>query len=558
MPNTTFGKNEQSAVYVNLLSKFGSFTANKTKKHFVDKENIPPINKLANPIDSKAIVFTKRKHSTIATSVVEPPAKRAKPLDFAEIVSRAAKQAVAHAQKKSFRMLDNNVSVISPPKNTMVQLPLPLFDLSNQNSTPVNTAVIKKVLPVPRGPNVYNFITIPCASDPLELLQFVRRDECVGKQTVFDVVNGKKIPFYLLFQDVKDISPQVKFWRTYVSRDMTKKGKTGNFVRSWLRMNRENQWLNSTDAIRLLKASKIGSPITSSSWFKVAFPSPWYNYFPASGNRAIASPNQRIKTESIPRHIGTKKSQEQRGIPESAPHDMFYKSACKSVLPILERMRYQDDTYYRVHPIWLLCLKYKKSLGQPILGFPNVVCDIDFSKWHYTPRKDLSSSGNNTSFGPPAVQSVSSQSSLFGNPAVLGKFDQLHPIENSNLFDQPIDTQIYPFSDFNIPTTPTQPFSSSQIDQLLDFNNCEQGNNQFSQSLDNTEQFPSDQISSFNNNNNNNNPTQIFSNSQIDQFSVFNDDQFSQSLDTFQFSSDDTITPTPDFDFDLTNLPNIP
>jgi hypothetical protein len=117
------------------------------------------------------------------------------------------------------------------------------------------------------------------------------------------------------------------------------------------------------------------TPITSPALYKVKFPHPMYNKFATSGRRTNTGPPTK-------RAVGQTTLQSKHGIKESAPHNMFYMSALKSVLPPLQRITLKSndkcDQYYRVHPIWLLVAKHNMfSSGTIPHVFENVVFKND-------------------------------------------------------------------------------------------------------------------------------------------------------------------------------------
>lgn len=216
----------------------------------------------------------------------------------------------------------------------------------------------------------YNFITFPNARDPLDFLKVIDYDITHG---TFDTP-GSEIPFFWLFRpnnaSSKNVRSCIDNWKNYAHKDITKEaGASSRLVRYWISKNDQNQWLNCKDAMRMV------SNFTKSSMgclCKVKLPHPLFNNF---GNSD--------------KHCKTHKRM-QAFIPKSYPHKMFYQSALKTVFPILEKMQKTVNptlsnerklSYYRIHPIWLIFLKYKKYLGEPINGFENIECDIDFSKF---------------------------------------------------------------------------------------------------------------------------------------------------------------------------------
>jgi hypothetical protein len=272
---------------------------------------------------------------------------------------------------------------------------------------------------------------------------------------------GKRIPFFLLFQESKDVS--VNHWINLANLDLMnldnnkKNSKLVNFL---LSKNVCNQWLSSSTMTQVVQLF-IKSKCSASSLTKVKLPHPKFNNF----NSRFVKTKQKyvIEHKNLRDHQVIK-----LGLEISAKHNKYYGSAIQNVLPILEQST--NTRFYRLHPIWLLLLKFKFASRSLI---PRSCLNLNIFTNTHSPSLSTSfqpllsatsQSFDNSSMLSATSQSFDNSSQSFDNSPILSATSQ--SFDNSPMLSatsQYFDNSSQSFDNSPILSATSQSFDNSSM-----------------------------------------------------------------------------------------------
>jgi hypothetical protein len=315
--------------------------------------------------------------------------------------------------------------------------------------------------------------------------------------------NGTQIPFHLIFNTPKNPDTFQTFWVSKAVENLRnllsyQARKLGKFIKKWLLLNQVNGFLAQKYVDELISSIFVGTKASSATLWKVKFPHPRFNNFQKGGCYSLKQPI--VRNRKIIEH------QQNHSLPVSNKHDLFSTSAFGTCVPIFEKKYVHNrETYYRLHPVWILFIKYNIFIGQPIAGYEF----IQRADHLFTPQSTLISNSRITNFY------------TLQNNQPLNPFNT----QSNQSLNSPKTQSNQPLNLFNTQSNQSLNLFNTQNDQSFKFFNAQ---NDQSLSLSNTQ----------------NNQSLSLTNAQINQqldLLLANTIEPSQSLDFVQLDQDTKV-----------------